>query len=96
MNFTHLRLASGYSFKYGTAHISNLVSKAQEYKFSALALTDRDSLAGVIRFTKECESAGISPIIGVNLSLLQKKYRVTLLAQSGEMASLYQIGRAHV
>ena len=90
MNFTHLRLASGYSFKYGTAHISNLVSKAQEYKFSALALTDRDSLAGVIRFTKECESAGISPIIGVNLSLLQKKYRVTLLAQSGEMASLYR------
>ena len=91
MNFTHLRVASGYSFKYGTAHIADLVKRAAEFGSQSLALTDRDSLAGVIRFAKECEAYGIAPIIGVNLSLEQKKYRATLLAQPGGLSSLYRL-----
>ena len=91
MSFVHLRVASGYSFKYGTSHISDLVKRAAEFGAKSLALTDRDSLAGVIRFAKECEAHGINPIIGVNLSLEQKKYRVTLLAEPGGLASLYRL-----
>jgi error-prone DNA polymerase len=90
MSFVHLRVASGYSFKYGSAHISALVKQAAEFNMSALALTDRDKMAGAIRFAKECESVGISPILGVNLSLVQKKFRVTLLAQAGRLSHLYQ------
>lgn len=89
--FTHLRVASGYSFKYGTAHIDALVARAGEFGFSALALTDRNSMAGAIRFAQECESAGITPILGVNLAFLQPKYRITLLAQSGRLSSLYRL-----
>ena len=91
MSFVHLRVASGYSFKYGTSHITDLVKRAAEFGAKSLALTDRDSLAGVIRFAKECEAHGINPIIGVNLSLEQKKYRVTLLAEPGGLASLYRL-----
>ncbi len=90
-SFTHLRVASGYSFKYGTAHPHQLVARAAEYGMKALALTDRDGMAGAIRFAQECESAGIAPILGVNISFLQKKFRVTLLAQAGHLPSLYQL-----
>ena len=90
MSFIHLRAASGYSFKYGTSHISSLVERAAEFNMPALALTDREKMAGVIRFAKECEKFGIAPILGVNLSLVQKKYRVTLLAQSGKLPDLYK------
>ena len=89
--FTHLRTASGYSFKYGTAHASQLVERAAEFEMPALALTDIDTMAGAIRFTKSCEANGIAPILGINLSFVQKKYRITLLAQAGHLDSLYRL-----
>ena len=82
-SFTHLRVSSGYSFKYGTAHVEELVERAARFEMDALALTDRDTMAGAIRFAQACESAGISPILGIDMSFIQKKYRITLLAQSG-------------
>lgn len=90
MSFIHLRVASGYSFKYGTSHISSLVERAVEFDMPAIALTDREKMAGAIRFAKECEKFNIAPILGVNLSLVQKKFRVTLLAQSGKLHHLYR------
>ena len=90
-DFTHLRVASGYSFKYGAAHVEELVAKAATYEMSALALTDRDTMAGAIRFAQGCEAAGITPILGINISFIQKKHRVTLLAQGGHLSSLYRL-----
>jgi error-prone DNA polymerase len=78
----HLRAVSGYSFKFGTATTEKLVSAAADHGMSALALTDRDTLAGAIRFTQACMQSGITPIIGVNLKFLSDKNRVTLLALS--------------
>lgn len=89
--FTHLRVASGYSFKYGTAHVHQLVEQAAHLGMSALALTDRDGMAGGIRFAQSCEAAGITPILGINLSFIQKKFRITLLAQGGQLDSLYRL-----
>ncbi len=89
--FTHLHVASGYSFKYGTASAGQLVERSAQFGMKALGLTDRDGMAGTIRFVQECESHGIAPIIGVNLSFLQKKYRITLLAQAGSLSALYRL-----
>jgi len=89
--FTHLTVASGYSFKYGTALPQKLVERAAEQGASALALTDRDGAAGVIRFAKACEEFGVAPILGVNLSFLQKKYRVTIFAQGDGLGALYRL-----
>ena len=90
-NFIHLHVASGFSFKYGTAHAASLVERAAEFEMKALALTDRDGMAGAVTFVQSCEANGITPILGVNLSFLQKKYRVTLLAQGGKLDSLYRL-----
>jgi error-prone DNA polymerase len=89
--FTHLHVSSGYSFKYGTASAGQLVERAATFGMKALALTDRDGMAGAIRFVQESESQGILPILGVNLSFLQKKYRITLLAQGGSLPALYRL-----
>ena len=84
MSFIHLNVASGYSLKYGTTHPHDLVQRAAEFEMPALALTDRDGLAGAIRFTQSCVDYGIAPIIGVNcaIDLGVAKGRITLLAHS--------------
>jgi error-prone DNA polymerase len=84
MSFIHLNVASGYSLKYGTTQPSDLVQRAAQFEMPALALTDRDGLAGAIRFTQSCVEYGIAPIIGVNcaIDLGDSKGRITLLAHS--------------
>jgi error-prone DNA polymerase len=92
VNFTHLRTCSGYSFKYGTATANQLVERAAEFGMQSLALTDRENMAGAIRFVQACESASIKPILGINLSFLQPKYRITLLASSDDgLPALYRL-----
>ena len=69
MSFIHLRTTSAYSFKYGTTMPHDLVERAAEFEMPAIALTDRDSFAGTIRFAKSCLQYGIAPIIGINLQI---------------------------
>ena len=84
MSFIHLNVASAYSLKYGTTQPHDLVARAAEFEMPALALTDRDGLAGAVRFAQSCLDYGIAPIIGVNLGidLGIAKTRITLLAHS--------------
>jgi error-prone DNA polymerase len=83
MSFTHLHLASGFSFKYGTTLPHLLVEKARDFGMSSLALTDRDGLYGAIRFTQSCVENGVTPIIGVDITC-KNQSRITLLATPGE------------
>ncbi|MEU4928836.1 DNA polymerase III subunit alpha [Streptomyces yokosukanensis] len=67
--FTHLHTASGYSLRYGASHPERLAERASERGMDALALTDRDTLAGAVRFAKASAKAGIRPLFGVNLAV---------------------------
>lgn len=67
--FTHLRTVSGFSLRYGASHPERLAERASEREMDALALTDRDSLAGAVRFAKACERAGVRPLFGVDLAV---------------------------
>lgn len=78
--FNHLSVASAFSFKYGTTQPRDLIARAAQFGAPALAITDRDSLGGVIRFVQAAKEFGIAPIVGVNLQL--DNSRITLLAQS--------------
>ena len=60
MSFIHLRVASAFSMKYGTTQPGDLVEQAREYAMPALALTDRATLSGAIRFAKASISAFVS------------------------------------
>ncbi|MEU7260101.1 DNA polymerase III subunit alpha [Streptomyces rimosus] len=67
--FTHLHTASGFSLRYGAAHPERLVERAAERGMDALALTDRDGLAGAVRFAKAAVAAGVRPLFGTELAV---------------------------
>ncbi|MFF5706310.1 DNA polymerase III subunit alpha [Streptomyces sp. NPDC012794] len=67
--FTHLHTVSGFSMRYGASHPERLAERAVERGMDALALTDRDTLAGAVRFAKAAAGAGIRPLFGVDLAV---------------------------
>ncbi|MFE6313260.1 DNA polymerase III subunit alpha [Streptomyces rochei] len=67
--FTHLHTVSGFSARYGASHPERLAERAFERGMDALALTDRDTLAGTVRFAKACARAGVRPLFGAELAV---------------------------
>ncbi|MGW7569650.1 DNA polymerase III subunit alpha [Streptomyces tendae] len=67
--FTHLHTVSGFSARYGASHPERLAERAVERGMDALALTDRDTLAGTVRFAKACARAGVRPLFGAELAV---------------------------
>ncbi|MFC1435316.1 DNA polymerase III subunit alpha [Streptacidiphilus sp. N1-3] len=67
--FTHLQTASGFSARYGASHPEALAARAAERGMTALALTDRDTVFGAVRFVKACRQHGLRPILGTTLAL---------------------------
>jgi error-prone DNA polymerase len=85
--FAHLHVASSFSLRYGTASPAALVAQAAGLGMPALALTDRDGLYGAFKHAQACANAGIRPLLGADLALVdsipvppQDAKRVTLLA----------------
>ncbi len=68
-DFVHLHVHSAYSLKQGALKLEDLVKLTLTYHMRAVALTDTNALYGVIPFYKACKSAGIRPILGVQLSV---------------------------
>ncbi|MAM89103.1 MAG: DNA polymerase III subunit alpha [unclassified Hahellaceae] len=68
--FIHLRVHSDFSLANGLAKVKALVGAAAKQKMPALALTDQTNLCGAIKFYKACEGAGVKPIIGSDLRVV--------------------------
>lgn len=87
MSFVHLHVHSEYSWNDGACFIEKLVKRAKQLKMPAVAITDRNSIAGAVRFTQLCRQAGIKPIIGTEISVVndisdENAYSLILLAQT--------------
>jgi DNA polymerase III subunit alpha len=67
--FVHLHVHSEYSLRESTLRIPEAVRLAGEYGMRALAVTDTNALYGAIPFYRQAKSAGIRPIIGVQLQV---------------------------
>ncbi|MCK9165658.1 MAG: PHP domain-containing protein, partial [Candidatus Cloacimonas sp.] len=88
MSFVHLHIHSEYSWLDGACFIDDLVQKAVQYKMPAVAITDRNSLAGASRLWHQCIKAGIKPIIGLEMAVWNDEgddrvFSVILLAKNG-------------
>jgi DNA-directed DNA polymerase III PolC len=68
MRLTHLHTHSWHSLLQGVPDIPGLVSQAKRLGFQTLALTDRNTTAGLILFLQECRKQAIKPILGLELS----------------------------
>lgn len=62
--FVHLHCHSHYSLLDGASRIPELVARTKELGMNALALTDHGNLYGAIEFFRECQAAGVNPIVG--------------------------------
>ena len=66
--YVELHAKSFYSFGVGASHTHELLAKAKEYGYPALALTDTN-LCGALEFARLANSLGIRPITGGELAL---------------------------
>jgi DNA-directed DNA polymerase III (polc) len=69
MNFAHLHVYSEFSLLNSTCRVEQLAARAVKEGQTALALTDRNVMYGVIPFYNACKKAGIHPLIGMELSV---------------------------
>ncbi|MET9496007.1 DNA polymerase III subunit alpha [Streptomyces sp. NPDC006552] len=69
VDFTHLHTVSGFSVRYGASHPERLAERAAERGMAALALTDRSTVAGAVRFAKACARHGVRPLFGTELAV---------------------------
>ena len=65
--YAELHALSNFSFQRGASHPEELVARAHALGYSALALTDECTLAGVVRAHGEAKRLGLGLIIGTEL-----------------------------
>ena len=68
--YAELHCISNYSFLRGASHPEELVSRAYELGYRALALTDECSLSGVVRAHERAVEMGMQLIIGSEIQLI--------------------------
>ena len=65
-DFVHLHCHTEYSLLDATCKIEELMTRAKELRFPALAMTDNGNLFGAIQFYSKAMKEGIKPIIGLS------------------------------
>jgi len=101
--YAELHCRSNFSFLTGASHPEELVARACELGYTALALTDECSLAGVVRAHGQAKRLGLHLIVGAEMRLASAAAggeagpRLVLLAQSrrgyGNLAQWITVAR---
>src|SRR5713101_457272 len=68
-DYAELQVTSNFSFLRGASHPDELVMTAAALGHKAIAITDRNSVAGLVRAHHAAKSVGIRLVIGVRLDL---------------------------
>ena len=68
-DYAELHCLSSFSFQRGASHPQELVQRAQELGYTALAITDECSVAGVVRAHGEAKKLGLKLILGSEFAL---------------------------
>jgi DNA polymerase III alpha subunit len=79
--YVELHCHSAFSFLEAASHPDELVLKARELGYPALALTDHDGLHGAMEFAQAARNWGLKPITGAELTL-EGGHHLTLLART--------------
>jgi DNA polymerase-3 subunit alpha len=91
--YVHLHVHSEYSILDGACRIGPLVQRAVDVGMPAIGLTDHGSMAGAIELSRAAEKAGIKPVLGCEVYLVddhaarpqrEKRAHLTLLSETTE------------
>ncbi|MBT8108004.1 MAG: DNA polymerase III subunit alpha [Gammaproteobacteria bacterium] len=85
--FVHLHVHTEYSLVDSTVRIPGLMNACVAASMPAVALTDQNNLFGLVKFYRKAMGAGVKPIIGSDLRILNpdepdRPYTLVLLAQN--------------
>ncbi len=69
MTYAELQVTTNFSFLRGAAHPAELVMTAAALGHGAIAITDRNSLAGVVRAHQAAKEVGLRLVVGCRLDL---------------------------
>ncbi|MEO5943219.1 MAG: error-prone DNA polymerase [Ferruginibacter sp.] len=69
MSYTELQVTTNFSFLRGASHPDEMVEQAAALGYKAIAITDRNSFAGIVRAHAAAKKIGIRVIVGVRLDL---------------------------
>ena len=70
MAYTELQVTSNFSFLQGASHPEELIEGAALLGYAALAITDKNSFAGIVRAHVAAKRKGLRLITGCKLHLL--------------------------
>ncbi len=94
--YAELHCKTNYSFLIGASHPDELVQRAADLGYRALAITDRNSLAGVVRAHVAAKELGLKLLIGAEV-IPDDGRPVILLATDreayGRLCNLLTVGR---
>jgi error-prone DNA polymerase len=94
--YAELHCISNFTFLRGASHPEELVARAHDLGYAALAITDECSLAGVVRAHIEAKKCKLPLIVGSEFRL-DDGMRLVLLAADrasyGRLAALITTGR---
>lgn len=79
--YVELHLHSAFSFLDGASAPEDMAEQAANLGYSAIALTDHDSLSGSLAFAHACRSAGVRPLTGCEITLTDGSH-LTLLVRT--------------
>lgn len=70
MGYSELQVTSNFSFLRGASHAKELVERAEALGYQKIAITDRNTLAGIVRAHSACREKNIKLIPACRLDLL--------------------------
>jgi error-prone DNA polymerase len=80
-DYAELHCLTNFSFLRGASHAEELVRRARDLGYQALAITDECSLAGVVRAHVEAKEAGLNLLIGSEFRVeAQSPFKLVVLA----------------
>ncbi|MEZ5843914.1 MAG: error-prone DNA polymerase [Hyphomicrobiaceae bacterium] len=94
--YAELAALTNFSFLEGASHPHEMVAAAKALGLSALAVTDRNSLAGVVRAHVAAKEVGLKLIVGARLDLVDAPSLIALpidRAAYGRLSRLLSLGQ---
>ena len=97
-DYAELQCVSNFTFLRGASHPHELVERAAALGYTALALTDECSLAGIVRAHQAARECGLHLIVGSQFRLAdEKEFSLVLLAVNrngyGNLCELFTLAR---
>ena len=96
LSYSELHCKTNFSFLEGASHASELVDRAVELGYKALAITDRNSLAGMVRAHTACKKGNLKLIVGAEITPVDAPHVVlwaTDRKSYGQLCRLITVGR---